>query len=112
MKTTYLTTLNTAFDPFSITAKVPRLLLTLLSASAYKTVHVKISQLPRGSPLPATVELGFKDGKKLNYSWAEKARMPKLEKGQKREKPVVLQDIITEVDRHARVTGRKEELAG
>lgn len=112
MKTTYLTSLTTSFDPFTGAAKVPRLLLTFLSADAFKAINVKITQLPRNSPQPATLELGFKDGKSLKYSWLDKSKMPKLEKGQKREKPITLGDIVGEINRHARLTQRKEELAG
>ena len=115
MKTTYLTTLTTTYNPFSTSSKVPRLFLTLLSASAYKTVNIKVTQLPRTSLLPAKLELGFKDGKKLQYEWAERSKVMvgqgKDGEGEKGE-PVTLSDVVNEVDKHARVTGRREELAG
>jgi 39S ribosomal protein L53/MRP-L53 len=113
MKTTYLTTLNLAFNPFSRTSKVPRLFLGLLPPAAYKTIQMKQSQLPRSSTSPSFLELGFKDGKKLRYEWTEEdLQAGKLDKDGKVKQVVKLDDIVTEVDRLARIQGRKEELAG
>jgi len=107
MKTAYLTTLTTRFNPFQPTSKVPRLFLSLLPPSAHRSIKISTTQLPRSSNLPATLELGFKDGKTMKFSWGGEA----VERGKKAEN-VKLQDIVEEVDRHARVLGRKEELAG
>lgn len=109
MKTTYLTTLHAAFNPFSRTGIVPRLFLNLLPANAHKTIAIKTTQLPRGSPQPAALELGFKDGNKLKYTWPE---LSKEQVAAAEQKPPSIHDIVAEVDRHARITGRKEELAG
>ena len=111
MRTTYLTSLTAAFNPLSTTGIVPRLFLTLLPAAAHKSIQIKTTQLPRNSPLPASLELGFKDGKKLKYTWAERAKTAEVA-NVAQEKPVALQDIVDEVDRHARIAGRKEDLAG
>ncbi|ETN37196.1 uncharacterized protein HMPREF1541_08186 [Cyphellophora europaea CBS 101466] len=109
MKTTYLTSLKAAFDPFSRTAIVPRLFLGLLPTNAHKSIQIKTTQLPRNSNQPALLELGFKDGKKMSYTWVEQSR----EEAKKADvKPATIQDIIAEVDKHARITGRKEELSG
>ncbi|ETI26308.1 hypothetical protein G647_03085 [Cladophialophora carrionii CBS 160.54] len=94
MITTYLTSLKATFNPFSPSSKIPRLFLTLLPANAHKTLQIKSQALPRHSPEPSTLELGFKDGKK---GMGEK---------------VSLQDIVEEVNRHARGLARKEELSG
>lgn len=113
MRTTYLTSLNTSFNPFSPTSHVPRLFLQLLPAKAHRDIKISQSVLPRSSPQPAQLELGFKDGKKMKFSWVEqaKARTAGAEQ-QKAEKQVQLSDIVEEVERHARVLGRKEELSG
>lgn len=49
----------------------------------------------------------------MTFSWVEQAktRIAGAEQ-QKAEKQVQLSDIIEEVERHARVLGRKEELSG
>jgi len=109
MKTTYLTSLASTFNPFSRTSKVPRLFISLLPATAHKTIQIKTTQLPRNSTQPSSLELGFKDGKKLSYSWTEEDL---LVKDKDKRKVVKLQDIVEEVQRHARVQGRKEELSG
>lgn len=113
MKTTYLTTLTSSFNPFSRTAVVPRLILSLLKPDAHKTIAIKSTQLPRTSSQPASLVLGFKDGKTLKYSWAENevGKSPTAD-GSKQQKSVKLQDIVEEVERHTRILGRKEELAG
>jgi large subunit ribosomal protein L53 len=113
MKTTYLTTLSLAFNPFSRTGKVPRLFLTLLPPSAHKTIQIKQTQLPRSSTQPAFLELGFKDGKKMRYEWTEQDLLQggKASDGKER-KIIKLGDVVEEVDRHARMLGRKEELSG
>lgn len=109
MKTTYLTQLTVAFNPFSRTAIVPRLFLGMLPANAHKTMQIKTTQLPRTATTPAFLELGFKDGKKMKYEWKEMTREELMNAEQK---PASIQDVVAEVDRHARITGRKEELAG
>jgi large subunit ribosomal protein L53 len=109
MKITYLTSLSTAFNPFSRTAIVPRLFLGMLPANAHKSMAIKTTQLPRNTTQPAFLELGFKDGKKMKYEWKE-LTAEELQNPEKR--PWSIHDIVAEVDRHARITGRKEELAG
>jgi large subunit ribosomal protein L53 len=117
MITTYLTTLKATFNPFSPSSKIPRLFLTLLPANAHKSLQIKSQALPRHSPEPSTLELGFKDGKTVKYSWGGKAAeaeqttasvTAKKGTGEK----VSLQDIVEEVNRHARGLARKEELSG
>ncbi|KEF59301.1 uncharacterized protein A1O9_04145 [Exophiala aquamarina CBS 119918] len=98
MKTTYLTSLSASFNPFLPTSKIPRLVLSLLPAAAHRTIKIKSTQLPRSSTAPSTLELAFKDGKTLKYSWPIET--------------VKLRDIIWEVDRHARVMARQEDLKG
>jgi large subunit ribosomal protein L53 len=115
MITTYLASLKTTFNPFSTSSKIPRLLINLLPASAHKTIQIKSTALPRGSTEPATLEVAFKDGKILKYSWTHVAK-PKekdasMANGKLAEK-TTLQDIVDEVNRHARIAIRKEELSG
>jgi len=106
MKTTYLTTLTTSFNPFSRTSSVPRLFLQLLPTKAHKDVKITQTGLPRTSTHPATLQLGFKDGKTMSFSWAERV------KGAEKQETTQLSDIVEEVERHARIVGRKEELSG
>ncbi|RVX74374.1 hypothetical protein B0A52_01499 [Exophiala mesophila] len=122
MKTMHLSSVSATFNPFLPSSKIPRLVLSKLPASAYKTLKVTAKQLPRSSTVPATLELVFKDGKTLSYSWAHEtaeqkaaARAALLASGngekQKKEK-VMLSDIVWELDRHARGIAREEELKG
>lgn len=71
-------------------------------------MQIKTTQLPRASTQSALLELGFKDGKTMKWEW--KGEGPKV--GGKIEGEAGLQDIIEEVNRHARILGRKEELQG
>lgn len=106
MKTTYLTSLTARFNPFSTTAKVPRLVLGMLSPSAHKSVKITTTQLPRSSTQPALLEMGFKDGKSMKFSWTEEATQP----SDKKAEAIKLQDIVEQVNRHARILARQEEL--
>ena len=113
MKTAHLTTLTTQFSPFSSLSKTPRLFLSMLPPTAYKNVKITQKLLPRNSPLPATLELGWKDGKVLKYVWAAKSEIEtEAESGKKGEGKVKLMDIVEEVERHERMLARKEELDG
>jgi large subunit ribosomal protein L53 len=107
MKTSYLTTLTARFNPFTPSAKVPRLVLSLLGPSAQKTVKISTTQLPRSSVEPSVLELRFKDGKTMKWAWGGE-----VVEGEKKKKQAGVKDIVEEVDRHARVLRRKEELAG
>lgn len=122
MRTTYLTSLRTTFNPFSRTSHVPRLFLQLLPVNAHKSIKITQAVLPRTTKTPATLELGFKDGRTMTFSWAERAagqrgvgagaEGEKVKMGEKEEKQTQLADIVEEVERHARILGRKEELQG
>lgn len=114
MKTTYLTSLTASFNPFLPTSKIPRLVLSLLPASAHRAVKITSKQLPRSSTDPSTLELNFKDGKTLKYSWALETPESKAaaKAANKKTEVVKLRDIIWEVDRHARVLSRQEDLKG
>ena len=68
--------------------------------------------LPRASAQPSFLELGFKDGKKLKWEWTEEDVTGGVGKDGKEKKLVKLEDVVEEVNRHARILGRKEELAG
>lgn len=110
MITTYLTSLKVAFNPFLATSKVPRLFLTLLPPEAHKTIKISATQYPRTSKAPALLELGLKDGKTLKYTW--EAEAPDAEGKARKTKRVGLNDVVEEVNRHARGLARKEELTG
>ncbi|KAK5092098.1 hypothetical protein LTR70_005063 [Exophiala xenobiotica] len=113
MRTTYLTSLRTAFNPFSRTSHVPRLFLQLLPVNAHKSIKITQAVLPRTTKTPATLELGFKDGRTMTFNWAESAAGQGVTGvKEKDEKPTQLADIVEEVERHARILGRKEELQG
>lgn len=105
MKTTHLTSLTASFNPFARHAKTPRLFLSLLPPSARATVKVTVKQLPRSNTDPSTLEIGFKDGKVLKYSFHDPVA------GQK-EEGTKLKDVVEQVERHSRGLKRKEDLAG
>lgn len=112
---TYLTNLKVAFNPFHASSKVPRLFLALLPADAHKTIKISATTLPRGSTAPSILELGFKDGKTMKYSWASESlqKSAKSENGSRQKgERVRLEDIAEEVNRHARGLARQEELSG
>lgn len=105
MKIKHLTTLTTSFNPFARHAKTPRLFLSLLPPSARNTVKVTVKQLSRSDTSPSTLELGFKDGKVLKYSFRDVLPGDKMEQ-------VKLKDVVEQVERHTRGLARKEELNG
>ncbi|KAH0292344.1 hypothetical protein M436DRAFT_78934 [Aureobasidium namibiae CBS 147.97] len=98
MITRFLTSVSTAFSPFNPkSGKTARNFLALLPPNARTTMKIDIKQLPRADAAkPALLALKFKDGKEMNLD---------LE-------TLKIKDIMTEVDRHSRMLGRKEELAG
>lgn len=123
MKTTYLTSLTTTLSPFSPHAKTARLILSLLPPNARSRIAIKTHLLPRSSALtePASLEMGFKDGKVMKWRWMPKVRSKPGEgegeadgqrrrKGQQEEAKV--SDVVEEVARHYRGLARKEELGG
>ncbi|EXJ87067.1 hypothetical protein A1O3_04025 [Capronia epimyces CBS 606.96] len=110
MITTYVTSLKVAFNPFLATSKVPRLFLTLLPPEAHKTIKITTAQFPRTSTASALLELGFKDGKTMKYTW--EIESSSAEDKTTKTKKVGLNDIVEEVNRHARGLARKEELTG
>ncbi len=114
MKTSYLTSLSTTLSPFSPHSKVARLILTLLPADARTRIGIKTTLLPRSAALtaPATLEMGFKDGTKMQWRWEPKRRLRDENAEKERQKPVKLNDVIEEVERHWRALKRKEDLAG
>jgi len=116
MKTKYLTSLTTTLSPFSPHAKVPRLILSLLPADARTRIAIKTTLLPRAAALtqPATLEMAFKDGRVMKWSWPPRARSGKAEEGVvgKRPEEAKLADVVEEVERHYRGLARVEELAG
>ena len=115
MKTAYLTQLTTSFNPFSMTSRVPRLFLTNLPPNAHRVMQIKNVLLPKESKAPAVLELGFKDGKKMRYEWSEedvRKHAPGSPEAKKQNKVASLKNVIEEVDRHARMTARKDELKG
>lgn len=106
MKTSHITSLTTRFNPFTRSSKVPRLVLSLIGPSAHNTVKINTTQLPKSSAEPSSLELGFKDGKTMKWAWDVQG----TEVG--RQEQAGIKDIVDEVDRHARVLKRKEELSG
>src|SRR5262245_14623295 len=111
MKTTYITTLKVVSNPFLRSSKVPRLFLAQLPANEHKNIKIVSENLPRNSISPALLEIGFKDGKSLKYSWANETAPTKAEeKPKKAERGRSLQDVVEEIERHWRVTSRQEEL--
>lgn len=114
MRTTYLTTVLASFNPFQHSGAVPRLFLGLLPPRAHRDMKITSKVLPRSSQTPATLELGFKDGKSMKWTWPERTKAEKNEIAATKsdERVVSLQEIVEEVNRHARILGRKEELDG
>lgn len=98
MLTKYLASVSAKFSPFNArSGKTARNFLALLPPNARSTMTVDINILGRGaSTEPASLALKFKDGKEMQLD---------LEN-------MKLKEIQEEVDRHSRVLGRKEELAG
>jgi len=108
MQIRFLTSLTTTINPFSRLSKVPRLFLAQLPPKARSQLKMDVTQLPRGSVDPSTLKLTFKDGKEMSFVFQEldeKAKELGVEK-------IKLQDVLEEVDRHCRILGRKEALAG
>ncbi|KAI5205493.1 hypothetical protein E4T42_00375 [Aureobasidium subglaciale] len=102
MITRFLTSVSTAFSPFNPkSGKTARNFLALLPPNARTTMKIDVKQLPRADAnKPGVLALKFstalQDGKEMNLD---------LE-------TLKIKEIMTEVDRHSRMLGRKEELAG
>ncbi|THY36511.1 hypothetical protein D6D01_00390 [Aureobasidium pullulans] len=98
MITRFLTSVSTAFSPFNPkSGKTARNFLALLPPNARSTMKIDVKQLSRADAnRPALLALKFKDGKEMNLDLDT----------------LKIKDIMTEVDRHSRMLGRKEELAG
>lgn len=105
MKTKHLTSLSASFNPFARHAKTPRLFLSLLPPSARSSVKVTVKQLPRSSTDPSTLELSFKDGKVMKYSFRDPVPGDKIDQ-------LKLKDVVEQVERHTRSLARKEDLTG
>ncbi len=112
MKTTYITSINAIFNPFTHSGAVPRLFLQLLPVKAHKDMKIVQQVLPRSSPAPAKLELSFKDGKIMKWTWGGQQVQQQAQAPGQTERKIGLPDIIEEVNRHARILGRKEELSG
>ena len=48
----------------------------------------------------------------MKWEWTDQDAAETIDKDGKEKKIVKLEDVVGEVDRHARILGRKEELAG
>ncbi|THV95053.1 hypothetical protein D6C86_00565 [Aureobasidium pullulans] len=98
MITRFLTSVSTAFSPFNPkSGKTARNFLALLPPNARSTMKIDVKQLSRAdADKPGLLALKFKDGKEMNLDLDT----------------LKIKDIMTEVDRHSRMLGRKEELAG
>ncbi|THX17480.1 hypothetical protein D6D13_00827 [Aureobasidium pullulans] len=98
MITRFLTSVSTAFSPFNPkSGKTARNFLALLPPNARSTMKIDVKQLSRADAnKPGLLALKFKDGKEMNLDLDT----------------LKIKDIMTEVDRHSRMLGRKEELAG
>lgn len=95
MITRFLTSVSTAFNPFSPRAKTVRNFLALLPPNARANgMKVDIKLLPQASQDAPKLKLGFKDGKEMDLD-LEKLR---------------LKELTEEVDRHSRILQRKDEL--
>ncbi len=89
--------------------------LNSLPPNAHRAIQIKNLPLPRTSTSPAFIELAFKDGKKMRYEWSEddvKKVEPGTMEAKQRKKVATLQNVIGEVERHARMAGRKDALNG
>lgn len=97
MITKYLTSLTTTFNPFVPTARTARNFLALLPPNARANgMKIDVKLLPRTAKGPASLKLGFKDGKEMEID------LGKLK----------LKEVVEEVDRHSRILQRKDELTG
>ncbi|TIA64905.1 hypothetical protein D6C77_01122 [Aureobasidium pullulans] len=109
MITRFLTSVSTAFSPFNPkSGKTARNFLALLPPNARSTMKIDVKQLsradaykpvmPENTPWSCAICLHnvTEDGKEMNLDLDT----------------LKIKDIMTEVDRHSRMLGRKEELAG
>ena len=106
MKITHLTHLTAAFSPFRPSSKTPRLLLSLIPPSA-QGLKISVTQLPQNTTLPSTLEVGFKDGEVMKWSFTDAAKEEGVGAEQLR-----LKDVVEQVERHTRKLRRAEELSG
>jgi large subunit ribosomal protein L53 len=116
MMTRFLTSVSTAFSPFNPkSGKTARNFLALLPPNARSTMKIDIKQLPRSdADKPAVLALTFSIALPPTHAFVPLLTMP-TEDGKEMNldlEQLKIKDIMTEVDRHSRMLGRKEELAG
>ncbi|MBE7182132.1 MAG: hypothetical protein INR71_13175 [Terriglobus roseus] len=96
MITRFLTSVTAKFNPFSPGARTARTFLAMLPPTARADMAVDVKLLPRASPDPPSLVLGFRDGRKLDVDLAR----------------LRFKEVAEEVDRHSRLLKRAEELGG
>ena len=116
MITKFISEVSTRFNPFTATAKTARSFLAILPPNARKNMKVNVQLLPRTSPDPArsqvqyvvSLPIGQREGINLADAFA-------TEDGKQMDfdlDKLKIRDITEDVNRHSRVLGRQEELAG
>ncbi|KAF2835496.1 mitochondrial ribosomal protein L44 [Patellaria atrata CBS 101060] len=96
MITRFLTDVTVRFNPFTAPAKTARTFLAHLPPNARSNMKINTALLPRTATGPTKLFLKFKDGKEMDLD------LDKLK----------IKDVMVEVDRHARLLSRQEELSG
>ncbi|KAI9660187.1 MAG: 39S ribosomal protein L44, mitochondrial [Trizodia sp. TS-e1964] len=96
MNTRFITEVSARFNPFQARSKIVRVFLANLPPNARQTMKIKTTVLPRASCEGSKLLLKFKDGKEMELD-TEKLKV---------------NDVIEEVNRHARMLSRTEELSG
>lgn len=117
MITRFLTSVSTAFSPFNAkSGKTARNFLALLPPNARSTMTININQLSRADAnKPSVLALKFSAYPKDCFGFPNTYSRQITEDGKEMNldlETLKIKDIMTEVDRHSRMLGRKEELAG
>lgn len=116
MITRFLTSVSAAFSPFNPkSGKTARNFLALLPPNARSTMKIDIKQLPKAdADKPCVLALKFSNTH-CNLHWSTLRLHRVAEDGKEMNldlEKLKIKEVMTEVDRHSRMLGRKEELAG
>ena len=116
MITRFLTSVSTAFSPFNPkSGKTARNFLALLPPNARSSMAINIKMLSKvEANKPCVLALKFSINPRILL--VPPNRLPRVtEDGKEMNldlETLKIKEVMTEVDRHSRMLGRKEELAG
>ena len=113
MITRFITSVRTAFNPFTRSGKTARTFLALLPPDARHSMKIEAQTLPRTLQTPASLGLSFSACSRSDPA-SSTALMDTAEDGKEMNldlEKLKIKDVMEEVDRHSRLLRRQEDLS-